>query len=214
MTRRKNRRVTNPKSSRIVPALLAWFSANARDLPWRRTRDTLTIVLKPFQPISVSNQLFNLNQLPTGGDGGGDCLHAMFFRRPINVFNGPVEFQDTLGVSWRSMIRQMTELERGRGKLWATEICDCSNLEKTSPKNEKLHRFYGRWRFCWLIYFGLLRWINADADARELFRTCRMPAMTGWRVLELTRKQRHRTRNFLGNSAKWWRQHSKMRSWK
>jgi|GEM_PF-1488441 hypothetical protein len=99
MTRRKNRRVTNPKSSRIVPALLDWFSANARDLPWRRTRDTLTIVLKPFQPISVSNQLFNLNQLPTGGDGGGDCLHAMFFRRPISVFNGPVDVTGHLKTS-------------------------------------------------------------------------------------------------------------------
>jgi A/G-specific adenine glycosylase len=43
MTRRKNRRVTNPKSSRIVTALLEWFSANARDLPWRRTRDPYAI---------------------------------------------------------------------------------------------------------------------------------------------------------------------------
>jgi A/G-specific adenine glycosylase len=43
MTRRKNRRVTNPKSSRLVPALPAWFSANARDLPWRRTRDPYAI---------------------------------------------------------------------------------------------------------------------------------------------------------------------------
>jgi len=43
MTRRKNRRVTNPKSSRIVTALLDWFSTNARDLPWRRTRDPYAI---------------------------------------------------------------------------------------------------------------------------------------------------------------------------
>jgi A/G-specific adenine glycosylase len=43
MTRRKNRRVTNPKSSRLVPALLDWFLQNARDLPWRRTRDPYAI---------------------------------------------------------------------------------------------------------------------------------------------------------------------------
>jgi A/G-specific adenine glycosylase len=43
MTRRKNRRVTNPKSSRIAPALLGWFAHNARDLPWRRTRDPYAI---------------------------------------------------------------------------------------------------------------------------------------------------------------------------
>jgi A/G-specific adenine glycosylase len=43
MTRRKNRRVTNPKSSRLVPALLGWFAQNARDLPWRRTRDPYAI---------------------------------------------------------------------------------------------------------------------------------------------------------------------------
>ena len=33
----------NPKSQRLVPALLDWFSTNARDLPWRRTRDPYAI---------------------------------------------------------------------------------------------------------------------------------------------------------------------------
>jgi A/G-specific adenine glycosylase len=33
----------NPKSKRLVPALLDWFAANARDLPWRRTRDPYAI---------------------------------------------------------------------------------------------------------------------------------------------------------------------------
>src|SRR5882757_11227155 len=35
----------NPVSKirRIVPLLLNWFSANARDLPWRRTRDPYAI---------------------------------------------------------------------------------------------------------------------------------------------------------------------------
>ena len=32
-----------PRSGPLVPALLAWFSANARDLPWRRTRDPYAI---------------------------------------------------------------------------------------------------------------------------------------------------------------------------
>jgi hypothetical protein len=31
----------------------------------------------------------------------------------------------------------MTEPERVREKLWATEICDYSSLEKTKPTNEK-----------------------------------------------------------------------------
>ncbi|MGD0614791.1 MAG: A/G-specific adenine glycosylase, partial [Verrucomicrobiota bacterium] len=29
--------------SRLVPALLSWYSQNARDLPWRRTRDPYAI---------------------------------------------------------------------------------------------------------------------------------------------------------------------------
>jgi A/G-specific adenine glycosylase len=33
----------NPKSKRLVPLLLDWFAANARDLPWRRTRDPYAI---------------------------------------------------------------------------------------------------------------------------------------------------------------------------
>jgi len=33
----------NPKLRKLVPLLLAWFSANARDLPWRRTRDPYAI---------------------------------------------------------------------------------------------------------------------------------------------------------------------------
>jgi A/G-specific adenine glycosylase len=33
----------NPKSKRLVTLLLGWFSTNARDLPWRRTRDPYAI---------------------------------------------------------------------------------------------------------------------------------------------------------------------------
>jgi A/G-specific adenine glycosylase len=33
----------NPKDKLLVPRLLNWFSANARDLPWRRTRDPYAI---------------------------------------------------------------------------------------------------------------------------------------------------------------------------
>jgi A/G-specific adenine glycosylase len=33
----------NPPSKRLVPLLLGWFSANARDLPWRRTSDPYAI---------------------------------------------------------------------------------------------------------------------------------------------------------------------------
>ena len=35
--------IRNPKSKRLVPLLLDWFAANARDLPWRRTRDPYAI---------------------------------------------------------------------------------------------------------------------------------------------------------------------------
>jgi A/G-specific adenine glycosylase len=33
----------NPKPERLVPSLLHWFTQNARDLPWRRTRDPYAI---------------------------------------------------------------------------------------------------------------------------------------------------------------------------
>jgi len=33
----------NPKVQRLVPALLGWFQKNARDLPWRHTRDPYAI---------------------------------------------------------------------------------------------------------------------------------------------------------------------------
>jgi A/G-specific adenine glycosylase len=35
--------IRNPKSKRLVPLLLDWFSKHARDLPWRRTRDPYAI---------------------------------------------------------------------------------------------------------------------------------------------------------------------------
>jgi A/G-specific adenine glycosylase len=35
--------IRNPKLNRLVPLLLNWFSQNARDLPWRRTRDPYAI---------------------------------------------------------------------------------------------------------------------------------------------------------------------------
>jgi A/G-specific adenine glycosylase len=44
VTRRKNNfRNSASKKSRLVPILLDWFSKNARDLPWRRTRDPYAI---------------------------------------------------------------------------------------------------------------------------------------------------------------------------
>lgn len=33
----------NPKPKKLVPLLLKWFAAHARDLPWRRTRDPYAI---------------------------------------------------------------------------------------------------------------------------------------------------------------------------
>jgi hypothetical protein len=36
-------KIRNPKSNQLVPRLLNWFAANARDLPWRRTRDPYSI---------------------------------------------------------------------------------------------------------------------------------------------------------------------------
>jgi len=38
-----NRKTENLKLRRIVSALLKWFATNARDLPWRRTRDPYAI---------------------------------------------------------------------------------------------------------------------------------------------------------------------------
>jgi A/G-specific adenine glycosylase len=35
--------IRNPQLKRLVPLLLDWFSENARDLPWRRTRDPYAI---------------------------------------------------------------------------------------------------------------------------------------------------------------------------
>ena len=41
--RTPNSKLRTPNLNRLVPALLDWFSANARDLPWRRTRDPYAI---------------------------------------------------------------------------------------------------------------------------------------------------------------------------
>ena len=43
MAKNPKSEIRNPKSAKLVPALLAWFSTNARDLPWRRTRDPYAI---------------------------------------------------------------------------------------------------------------------------------------------------------------------------
>lgn len=49
--------IGNRQFKRFVPALLNWFSANARDLPWRRTRD-------PY-PIWVSEIMLQQTQVKT-----------------------------------------------------------------------------------------------------------------------------------------------------
>jgi len=42
-TRKPKTENRKPKPSRLVPLLLDWFARNARDLPWRRTRDPYAI---------------------------------------------------------------------------------------------------------------------------------------------------------------------------
>jgi A/G-specific adenine glycosylase len=41
--RTPNSKLRTPNLNRLVPALLGWFAQNARDLPWRRTRDPYAI---------------------------------------------------------------------------------------------------------------------------------------------------------------------------
>ena len=36
-------KIAKPEPARLVPLLLDWFAANARDLPWRRTRDPYAV---------------------------------------------------------------------------------------------------------------------------------------------------------------------------
>src|ERR1039458_9534492 len=45
-----------------------------------------------------------------------------------------------------SMRMGMIERRTGRAASWGMGICDCSNLEKTIPTNENLHRSNRRWR--------------------------------------------------------------------
>src|ERR1017187_9909387 len=42
-SRTPNSELRTPNSNRLVPLLLNWFATNARDLPWRRTRDPYAI---------------------------------------------------------------------------------------------------------------------------------------------------------------------------
>ena len=42
-SRTPNSELRTPNSNRLVAALLRWFAANARDLPWRRTRDPYAV---------------------------------------------------------------------------------------------------------------------------------------------------------------------------
>ena len=43
MPKKSQAKTQNPKSARLVPLLLDWFRVNARDLPWRRTRDPYAV---------------------------------------------------------------------------------------------------------------------------------------------------------------------------
>jgi len=57
VSRTLNSELRTPKLTRLIPALLDWFAANARDLPWRRTCD-------PY-PVWVSEIMLQQTQVKT-----------------------------------------------------------------------------------------------------------------------------------------------------
>ncbi len=72
---------------RLVPLLLDWFAANARDLPWRRTRDPYAIwvseiMLQQTQVKTVIPYWERwMRELPTiaaAANAGSDKLHKLW----------------------------------------------------------------------------------------------------------------------------------------
>ena len=57
--RARSRRIDRSDSSPIQTSLIAWYEANARDLPWRHTRDPYAILVSEImlQQIQVSRAI-------------------------------------------------------------------------------------------------------------------------------------------------------------
>jgi A/G-specific adenine glycosylase len=76
-----------PNSHQLVPALLEWFAASARDLPWRRTRDPYAIwvseiMLQQTQVKTVipfwERWLRELPTIEAAANASSDKLHKLW----------------------------------------------------------------------------------------------------------------------------------------
>jgi A/G-specific adenine glycosylase len=77
----------NPKVKLLVPRLLNWFAANARDLPWRRTRDPYAIwvseIMLQQTQVKTVIPFWNrwLRELPTieaAANASSDKIHKLW----------------------------------------------------------------------------------------------------------------------------------------
>src|ERR1035441_10194568 len=86
-SRTPNSELRTPNSNRLVPLLLNWFAQNARDLPWRRTRDPYAIwvsevMLQQTQVKTVipfwERWLRELPTIESAANASGDKIHKLW----------------------------------------------------------------------------------------------------------------------------------------
>jgi A/G-specific adenine glycosylase len=122
--------------NRLVPALLDWFSQNARDLPWRRTRDPYAIwvseiMLQQTQVKTVIPYWKRwLRELPTvksAADASPDKIHKLweglgYYTRVRNLQKAAKQIMEKHGGNFPRNFEDVLALP-GIGRYTAGAIC-------------------------------------------------------------------------------------------
>jgi A/G-specific adenine glycosylase len=136
--------IRNPKSKRLVPLLLDWFAANARDLPWRRTRDPYAIwvseIMLQQTQVKTVIPFWNrwLRELPTIEDAANapsEKIHKLweglgYYTRVRNLQKAAQVILEKYGGKFPEKFEEVLALP-GIGRYTAGAICSIAFNQPT-----------------------------------------------------------------------------------
>jgi A/G-specific adenine glycosylase len=136
MAQNSKLKIQNAKLQKLVPLLLNWFSANARDLPWRRTRDPYAIwvseiMLQQTQVKTVipywERWLRALPTIEAAAKASPDRIHKLweglgYYTRARNLQQAAKQIVETHGGKFPQTFDDVLALP-GIGRYTAGAIC-------------------------------------------------------------------------------------------
>src|ERR1039458_954723 len=200
-SRTPNSELRTPNSNRLVPLLLNWFATNARDLPWRRTRDPYAIwvsevMLQQTQVKTVipfwERWLRELPTIESAANASGDKIHKLweglgYYTRVRNLQKAAQVVVEKHGGKFPENFDEVLALP-GIGRYTAGAICSIAFNQPTPIFDGNVIRVLTR-------IFGIWENPKEKATNAKLWELAEQLVFHASRITPHAAKSRTRTKN-------------------